>query len=281
MPARHGAAGGQQVVQQHHALAGLHRIGLHLDPVGAVFQRVVQPDGRARQLARLAQHDEAEAEFQRQRRGDQEAAALDAGQHVGLVRADDVGQARHRRAPGRAVPQQGGDVVEQDARLREIRDAADMVAEVEVGVVRAIGVSVMAGPAGAFGHPDRPAARRAAPLKASAPAAATIRAAMVRRPAARPGARRPNRGAWRRGGAIRAGGLATRRGRCIWRACHASPSPSRSGLLGFLLYVGLVLRLADHVLQWHWLLQVPFFLVAGIAWAFPARWLMFWAAGQR
>ena len=28
-------------------------------------------------------------------------------------------------------------------------------------------------------------------------------------------------------------------------------------------------------------LQVPFFVVAGIAWAFPAKWLMFWAAGQR
>ena len=33
--------------------------------------------------------------------------------------------------------------------------------------------------------------------------------------------------------------------------------------------------------EWHWLLQVPFFVVAGIAWAFPAKWLMFWAAGQR
>ena len=53
------------------------------------------------------------------------------------------------------------------------------------------------------------------------------------------------------------------------------------GLLGFFLYVGLVLKAADHVLEWHWLLQVPFFMVAGIAWAFPARWLMFWAAGQR
>ena len=53
------------------------------------------------------------------------------------------------------------------------------------------------------------------------------------------------------------------------------------GLLGFFLYVGLVLKAADHVLGWHWLLQVPFFVVAGIAWAFPAKWLMFWAAGQR
>ena len=53
------------------------------------------------------------------------------------------------------------------------------------------------------------------------------------------------------------------------------------GLLGFALYIGIVVALADHVLAWHWLLQVPYFLVAGIVWAFPARWLMFWAAGQR
>ncbi len=31
----------------------------------------------------------------------------------------------------------------------------------------------------------------------------------------------------------------------------------------------------------HWLLQVPYFVIAGVAWAFPAKWLMFWAAGQR
>jgi hypothetical protein len=53
------------------------------------------------------------------------------------------------------------------------------------------------------------------------------------------------------------------------------------GVLAFLLYVGVVVAVADHVLEWHWLLQVPFFVIAGLAWAWPAKWLMFWAAGQR
>ncbi|TCZ65932.1 DUF2842 domain-containing protein [Roseicella aquatilis] len=53
------------------------------------------------------------------------------------------------------------------------------------------------------------------------------------------------------------------------------------GLIGFLLYVGGVVALADHVLHWHGLLQAAFFLVAGIAWAWPAKWLMVWAAGPR
>jgi hypothetical protein len=53
------------------------------------------------------------------------------------------------------------------------------------------------------------------------------------------------------------------------------------GMLGFLAYLGVVLALADHVIGLHWALQVPFFLAAGVAWAWPARWLMFWGAGQR
>ncbi|MDO9707532.1 DUF2842 domain-containing protein [Paracraurococcus lichenis] len=53
------------------------------------------------------------------------------------------------------------------------------------------------------------------------------------------------------------------------------------GLLGFCLYIVLVLTAADRVLQWHWLLQLPFFAIAGIVWAWPAKWLMAWAAGPR
>lgn len=53
------------------------------------------------------------------------------------------------------------------------------------------------------------------------------------------------------------------------------------GLLGFLLYVMAVVALADHVLKLHWLVQLAYFIVAGIAWAWPAKWLMFWAARPR
>lgn len=50
------------------------------------------------------------------------------------------------------------------------------------------------------------------------------------------------------------------------------------GLVGFVLYVGAVLALADHVLGWHWVLQFVFFVIAGVAWVWPARWLMVWGA---
>ena len=50
------------------------------------------------------------------------------------------------------------------------------------------------------------------------------------------------------------------------------------GLLGFVLYVGAVVALADHVLALHWAVQVLYFIAAGVAWAWPAQRLMYWAA---
>jgi len=49
-------------------------------------------------------------------------------------------------------------------------------------------------------------------------------------------------------------------------------------LVGFLLYVGLVVALADQVLGLHWTAELLYFVAAGIAWVWPARALMFWAA---
>ncbi len=50
------------------------------------------------------------------------------------------------------------------------------------------------------------------------------------------------------------------------------------GLLGFLLYVGAAVALADHVLSLHWTVQTVYFVLAGVAWAWPAQRLMYWAA---
>ncbi len=47
---------------------------------------------------------------------------------------------------------------------------------------------------------------------------------------------------------------------------------------GFALYVGAVVAFADLVIGRHWLVELIYFLLAGIAWAWPARALMFWAA---
>ncbi|WP_270936864.1 DUF2842 domain-containing protein [Falsiroseomonas oryzae] len=51
-----------------------------------------------------------------------------------------------------------------------------------------------------------------------------------------------------------------------------------AGVLGFLAYVAVVVAIADWVLHLHWIVQLAYFVVAGIAWVPPARALMFWAA---
>ncbi len=49
------------------------------------------------------------------------------------------------------------------------------------------------------------------------------------------------------------------------------------GLLGFFAYVALVLALSDWLTGMHWAVQLVFFAIAGIAWVWPAKRLMFWA----
>jgi hypothetical protein len=54
-----------------------------------------------------------------------------------------------------------------------------------------------------------------------------------------------------------------------------------AGVLGLLLWLAAAVALADHVIGLHWVVQAAYFVLAGIAWAFPARALILWAAGGR
>ncbi len=53
------------------------------------------------------------------------------------------------------------------------------------------------------------------------------------------------------------------------------------GLVGFIAYVVAVVTLADRVTEANVIVQTVFFLVAGVLWTIPARWLMLWSVGQR
>jgi hypothetical protein len=48
------------------------------------------------------------------------------------------------------------------------------------------------------------------------------------------------------------------------------------GFLGMIAYVAIVVALADPLVQAHWLLQVLFYALAGVAWVVPAVWLLRW-----
>jgi hypothetical protein len=49
-------------------------------------------------------------------------------------------------------------------------------------------------------------------------------------------------------------------------------------LIGFSLYVAAAIVLADRLTGLNWLIQAVYFLIAGVLWTLPTRWLMFWAA---
>ena len=57
-----GAARGEQVVDDQHALPGLDRVPVHLEAVGAVLELVARPDGCRRQFPELPHRHEPGAE---------------------------------------------------------------------------------------------------------------------------------------------------------------------------------------------------------------------------
>ena len=81
------AAGGDQVVDDQDALARPDGVLVDLDDVDAVFQRVLLADGLPRQLALLADRDEAAAQPVGDGAAEDEAARLDAGHRVDLPSA--------------------------------------------------------------------------------------------------------------------------------------------------------------------------------------------------
>ena len=99
--ARRRAAGREQVVVHEHARARADGVGVQLERVGAVLQRVVGADRVVRQVAGLAREHEARAELAGDRRPEQEAARLRPDDDVGLQVAGDVDERVDRGAQAR------------------------------------------------------------------------------------------------------------------------------------------------------------------------------------
>ena len=104
---------------------------MHLEPIAAVLQIVFVDDRVGRQFSRFADGDYAQAEFEGQRTGEQEAAGLDRRDHVELHAPPGLGESADRLGePGR-VGQQRRDVAKQDARLGEVGNRADEAGDVD------------------------------------------------------------------------------------------------------------------------------------------------------
>ena len=52
------------------------------------------------------------------------------------------------------------------------------------------------------------------------------------------------------------------------------------GVAFIAVYIAAAITLPD-VLPQHWVVQALYFLVAGVVWVFPIRWLMLWSVGKR
>ncbi len=104
-------------------------VAVDLELVGAVLELVLLADDRPRELARLADRHEAGAQAIRDRRGEDEAARLDADDAVdsGVGEAGD--EIVDRPTERRRVAEQRCDVAEDDARLGIVDDVSDVLAE--------------------------------------------------------------------------------------------------------------------------------------------------------
>ncbi len=52
------------------------------------------------------------------------------------------------------------------------------------------------------------------------------------------------------------------------------------GIAFVLIYVAAAITLPD-ILPSNWIVQAVYFLVAGVVWVFPVRWLMLWSVHKR
>ena len=132
--AHHRPAGREQVVDDEDPLSGLDRVGVDLEGRRAVLELVLDLDRLRRQLAELAHRHEAGAELVGQRRAEDEAARLHADHEVDLRAADLLGHAVDHLAERVRLLEERGDVVEADARLREVGDLADEAAQIVDGL---------------------------------------------------------------------------------------------------------------------------------------------------
>ena len=121
----HGAAGGEQVVDEDDALAGLDGVEMDFEGVGAVFEIIGDAGDGGGKLFGLADGDEAGIKAVSERGSKDEAAGFNAEDEIDLLLEVVGGEGVNELGEAGLVLEDGGDVVEEDAGLGKIRDGAD------------------------------------------------------------------------------------------------------------------------------------------------------------
>src|SRR5439155_16529443 len=115
----------QEVVDDQHALPRANRVFMNLQRVAAVFELVAGADAPRRQLPRLAHRREAGPDAIRDRRAENEPAALDGDNDLDTLILERKGKRIDGRAEARWILQQRRDVVEENPGLGEVRNMTD------------------------------------------------------------------------------------------------------------------------------------------------------------
>ena len=135
---QHRAAGGDQVVDQQHALARGGGVGMDFDRGIAVFELVFLGDGGKGQLALLAHRNEAPVQLVGDDAAENEAAGVDAGHEVDLGIHVTQHESLDEQAESAWVEEQRRDVAKLDAGAGPVGNGADALAQ-EGGVEQWIG----------------------------------------------------------------------------------------------------------------------------------------------
>lgn len=72
-----------------------------------------------------------------------------------------------------------------------------------------------------------------------------------------------------------------------WRMISYPEAMSRpaaatiAGILFVFVYIVAIVMIPDLLGRMHWAAEAVYWLVAGLLWVLPVRWLMFWSVGKR
>ena len=114
------AAGGQHVVDDQNPLPGFDGIGVHLQLVGAIFERILHAHRLGRQFPRLTNRDEADAQRIGDGGGEKISARLNADHRADVLPLVTLMQRVEDVAQRRPVLHQRGNVKKIDPGLGKI-----------------------------------------------------------------------------------------------------------------------------------------------------------------
>lgn len=117
--------GGEEIIANNDALAGLDGVFVDFERVGAVFESVGNAGGFGGKLFRLAYGHKTRAKAVSQSRGKNEAARFDSGDHVNLVAAVVIAERIDELVKSLLVLEEGGEIIKEDAGLGIIGDFAN------------------------------------------------------------------------------------------------------------------------------------------------------------